>query len=109
MDGSPLGVAKPQELTVLPAPRCPSWCASDLPTDGGGVIHLSTAAMVPTDAGGPTERGFATVSVERFDGVAGPDSAAAIRVEADGLMTPLTALLLADSLRAAVIAAGFSR
>lgn len=84
---------------------CPRWCRGDLPTDGGGVIHLSGDRDVATTAG-PALTGFIHVSVERLDVDADHIGSPAIRIEGYGdQMTPIQAFELASTLQAAAISA----
>lgn len=79
----------------------PTWCESDLPTDAGGVVHVSEDRSVRADAGGPAEVGFVSVSVEQHD-----DGIPAIRIEGtDDPLSPLAAFELASTLQAAAISA----
>lgn len=74
---------------------CPAWCADDIPTDLGGVIHLSVSHGLTA--------GF-EVSIERLD--AGSPGSAAIRLHAGtGELSPLGAFELANALQAAAAAA----
>lgn len=68
-------------------------------------MHLSEDRAVRADAGGPSEAGFISVSVERFDDGEHMGSPA-IRIEGSGdPLTPLAALELSATLQAAAIAA----
>jgi hypothetical protein len=89
-------------MSIIPDLTHPAWCGTDLPTDDGGVIHLSASrAVIATTS----LSGFIHVSVERLD-TAGRPGAPSIRIEGHGdELTPLAAFELASSLQAAAIAA----
>lgn len=91
--------------TTMPSAPCPTWCGDDLPTDGGGVVHVSVERGIAATAGGPTESGLIRVSIERFDD-GSHAGVPAIRIEGSGdPLTPLQAFELAATLQAAAIAA----
>jgi hypothetical protein len=79
----------------------PIWCSFDIPTDDGGVIHLSAIRGVATT---DDAAGFIHVSVERRDGQR--TGVPAIRIEGSAeQMTPVQAFRLASVLQAVAVAA----
>jgi hypothetical protein len=92
----------PTVTSILADLPCPSWCTGDVPTDAGGVIHLSDGKPVST---GGALAGFISVSLERSDAehLAGSPT---IRIESSSdEMTPLQAFELAATLQAVAVAA----
>lgn len=93
-------------MTIIPQdPTCPAWCMAHVPTDPGAVHHIGVDRTVEFTGGGPAESGWASVSVERFDGSVHPITTEVHLDTVGGPMHPVEALQLSVALQRAAFGA----